>query len=414
MKKRITALLLALLCLGGTAACGQKAPAADTPDSSTEQPLDTQNKTETGGETAETPSGEANGTPVSGEAAAAPNPADNTAAAERYVNNLPLESQVAQMFFARCPETDAASLAGQYDIGGYILFGRDFEGQTPDSITATIQSYQDAAATPMLIGVDEEGGTVVRISSNPNFRAVKFHSPQALYNEGGFDLITSDTKEKDELLASIGVNVNFAPVCDVSTNPNDFINARAFGKDASQTSEYVRTVVKQMLADGTGMVLKHFPGYGNNVDTHTGIAIDERSIDSFRSSDFLPFQAGIDAGAQSVLVSHNVVNCMDSELPASLSPAVHEILRDELGFDGVIMTDDLIMEAITDYTGGESAAVLAVQAGNDMLVSSDFVTQYNAVLNAVKDGTISEERIRESAVRVVRWKMDLGLMEAAH
>ena len=405
MKKRITALLLALLCLGGTAACGQKAPAADTPDSSTEQPLDTQDKTETGGETAETPSGEA---------AAAPDPADNTAAAERYVNNLPLESQVAQMFFARCPETDAASLAGQYDIGGYILFGRDFEGQTPASVTSTIQSYQDAAATPMLIGVDEEGGTVVRISSNPNFRAVKFHSPQALYNEGGFDLITSDTKEKDELLASIGVNVNFAPVCDVSTNPNDFINARAFGKDASQTSEYVRTVVKQMLADGTGMVLKHFPGYGNNVDTHTGIAIDERSIDSFRSSDFLPFQAGIDAGAQSVLVSHNVVNCMDSELPASLSPAVHEILRDELGFDGVIMTDDLIMEAITDYTGGESAAVLAVQAGNDMLVSSDFVTQYNAVLNAVKDGTISEERIRESAVRVVRWKMDLGLMEAAH
>ena len=414
MKKRITALLLALLCLGGTAACGQKAPAADTPDSSTEQPLDTQDKTETGGETAETPSGEASGTPVSGEAAAAPDPADNTAAAERYVNNLPLESQVAQMFFARCPETDAASLAGQYDIGGYILFGRDFEGQTPASVTSTIQSYQDAAATPMLIGVDEEGGTVVRISSNPNFRAVKFHSPQALYNEGGFDLITSDTKEKDELLASIGVNVNFAPVCDVSTNPNDFINARAFGKDASQTSEYVRTVVKQMLADGTGMVLKHFPGYGNNVDTHTGIAIDERSIDSFRSSDFLPFHAGIDAGAQSVLVSHNVVNCMDSELPASLSPAVHEILRDELGFDGVIMTDDLIMEAITDYTGGESAAVLAVQAGNDMLVSSDFVTQYNAVLNAVKDGTISEERIRESAVRVVRWKMDLGLMEAAH
>ena len=295
-----------------------------------------------------------------------------------------------------------------------VHYRMNFEGQTPASVTSTIQSYQDAAATPMLIGVDEEGGTVVRISSNPNFRAVKFHSPQALYNEGGFDLITSDTKEKDELLASIGVNVNFAPVCDVSTNPNDFINARAFGKDASQTSEYVRTVVKQMLADGTGMVLKHFPGYGNNVDTHTGIAIDERSIDSFRSSDFLPFQAGIDAGAQSVLVSHNVVNCMDSELPASLSPAVHEILRDELGFDGVIMTDDLIMEAITDYTGGESAAVLAVQAGNDMLVSSDFVTQYNAVLNAVKDGTISEERIRESAVRVVRWKMDLGLMEAAH
>ena len=396
MKKRITALLLALFCLCGTAACGKD-----------------------NGETAENtaPAGQTDTAPQDGEPAAAqpaePEEEDNTAAAERYVNNLPLEAQVAQMFFARCPETDAAALAGQYDIGGYILFARDFDGQTRDSVTQTIQSYQDAAATPMLIGVDEEGGTVVRISSNPNLRAAPFHSPQSLYNEGGFTLITSDTKEKDELLASLGINVNFAPVCDVSTNPADFINARAFGQDAAQTSEYVRTVVSQMVADGTGMVLKHFPGYGSNVDTHTGIAIDERPLDSFRESDFLPFEAGIAAGAQSILVSHNVVNCMDSELPASLSPAVHDILRTELGFDGVIMTDDLIMEAITDYTGGENAAVLAVQAGNDMLVSSDFVTQDNAVLAAVQDGTISEGRIRESAVRVIRWKLDLGLMQAA-
>ena len=191
------------------------------------------------------------------------------------------------------------------------------------------------------------------------------------------------------------------------------MNARSFGKDATQTSEYVRTVVGQMAADGMGMVLKHFPGYGNNIDTHTGIATDERPIETFRESDFLPFAAGIEAGAQSVLVSHNIVTCMDSELPASLSPAVHDILRDELGFEGVIMTDDLIMEAITDYTGGENAAVLAVQAGNDMLVSSDFVTQYNAVLAAVQDGTISEDRIRESAIRIIRWKMDLGLLEEA-
>ena len=385
MRKPITALLFALLCLGSTAACGQNESAAPAE-------------------------------PTNSEAAApetvAPEPVEPDPA-ELYVNNLPIEAQVAQMFFARCPEVDAAALAGQYDIGGYILFGRDFEGQTRESVTETIQSYQDAAATPMLIGVDEEGGTVVRISSNPNFRASKFRSPQSLYSEGGFGLITSDTKEKDALLASIGVNVNFAPVCDVSTNPNDFMNARAFGKDASQTSEFVRTVVGQMLADNTGMVLKHFPGYGNNIDTHTGIATDDRPIETFRESDFLPFQAGIAAGAQSVLVSHNIVTCMDSELPASLSPAVHDILRDELGFEGVIMTDDLIMEAITDYTGGENAAVLAVQAGNDMLVSSDFVTQYNAVLAAVQDGTISEDRIRESAIRVIRWKMELGLLDAA-
>ncbi|HIY38712.1 MAG TPA: beta-hexosaminidase [Candidatus Agathobaculum merdigallinarum] len=389
MKKQLFSFLLAALCLSGLTACGpDDSAAADVPAS----------------------------TPASNEAAVPetvePEPAQPDPA-ELYVNNLSLEAQVAQMFFARCPDVDAAALAEQYDIGGYILFGRDFEGQTRESISQTIQSYQDAAATPMLIGVDEEGGTVVRVSSNPAFRAEKFRSPQALYNEGGFDLITSDTKEKDALLASIGVNVNFAPVCDVSTDPNDFINARAFGQDAAQTSEYVRTVVEQMVEDGMGMVLKHFPGYGNNVDTHTGIAMDNRSIEQFRASDFVPFEAGIDAGAQSILVSHNIVQCMDGELPASLSPAVHDILRSELGFDGVIMTDDLIMEAITDYTGGENAAVLAVQAGNDMLVSSDFVTQYNAVLAAVQDGTISQERIRESAVRVIRWKMELGLLDAA-
>ena len=394
MKKKWLSLLLAVLCLCGLAAC-----TGDTPADTAPPDAPAQVETGTGGEAAED----------SVEAAAGVAEED-ISAAEHYVNNLPLESQVAQMFFARCPEADAAVLAGQYDIGGYILFGRDFEGQTKESVAAVIQSYQDAAATPMLIGVDEEGGTVVRISSNPNFRADRFWSPQALYNEGGFALITSDAKEKDELLASIGVNVNFAPVCDVSTDPADFINARAFGRDAAQTSEYVRTVVAQMLSDQIGMVLKHFPGYGNNLDTHTGIAIDERPIESFRESDFLPFRAGIDAGAQSVLVSHNIVTCMDAELPASLSPAVHQVLRDELGFDGVVMTDDLIMEAITDYTGGADAAVLAVQAGNDMLVSSDFVTQYNAVLAAVQDGTISADRIRESAIRVIQWKIDLGLL----
>ena len=394
MKKKWLSLLLAVLCLCGLAACKGDTPADTAPPDAPAQV-----ETGTGGEAAED----------SVEAAAGVAEED-ISAAEHYVNNLPLESQVAQMFFARCPEADAAVLAGQYDIGGYILFGRDFEGQTKESVAAVIQSYQDAAATPMLIGVDEEGGTVVRISSNPNFRADRVWSPQALYNEGGFALITSDAQEKDELLASIGVNVNFAPVCDVSTDPADFINARAFGRDAAQTSEYVRTVVAQMLSDQIGMVLKHFPGYGNNLDTHTGIAIDERPIESFRESDFLPFRAGIDAGAQSVLVSHNIVTCMDAELPASLSPAVHQVLRDELGFDGVVMTDDLIMEAITDYTGGADAAVLAVQAGNDMLVSSDFVTQYNAVLAAVQDGTISADRIRESAIRVIQWKIDLGLL----
>ena len=383
MKKRILALLV--LCCAGLTACGTS--------SKTDTPADT-----------ETPAPPAAEQPAPTEAEV------RRAAAEQYADGLTLEEQTAQMFFVRCPETDAAALTAEYDIGGYLLFGRDFDGQTPETITSTIASYQNAAKTPMLIGVDEEGGTVVRVSSNPAFRAAKFRSPQALYDEGGFDRIVSDTAEKDALLGSLGINVNFAPVCDVSTDPNDFIYARSFGREAEQTSEYVRTVVQQMVRDKTGMVLKHFPGYGNNADTHTGIAIDERSMDSFRQSDFLPFEAGIEAGAQSVLVSHNVVTCMDADHPASLSAEVHRVLRDTLGFDGVILTDDLIMDAIRDYTGGENAAVLAVQAGNDMLTSSDFLTQYNAVLAAVRDGRIAQSAIREAAVRVIDWKMQLGLI----
>ena len=167
-------------------------------------------------------------------------------------------------------------------------------------MAAVIQSYQDAAATPMLIGVDEEGGTVVRISSNPTSARTDSGRRRRCDNEGGFALITSDAKEKDELLALDRCKRQLCACVRLSTDPADFINARAFGRDAAQTSEYVRTVVAQMLSDQIGMVLKHFQCYGNNLDTHTGIAIDERPIESFRESDFLPFRAGIDAGAQSV------------------------------------------------------------------------------------------------------------------
>ena len=379
MRKRLLCLLLALALPFGLTACNEE-PAAD-PNAAQTEPEPTPEPPQ-------------------------PDPA------EVYVDSLTLEQQVAQLFFARCPDLNAVELAAQYDIGGYILFGRDFENQTPDSLRETIASYQQAAATPMLIGVDEEGGTVVRVSAYPAFRANRFQSPQALFAEGGLERIQSDTEEKDTLLASLGINVNLAPVCDVSTSPTDFINARAFGQDAQSTSDYVRTVVEQMNADGMGMVLKHFPGYGSNEDTHTGIAHDTRPIEQFRSSDFLPFATGIEAGAQAILVCHNIVSCMDDTLPASLSPAVHKVLREELGFDGVVMTDDLVMQAITDYTGDADAAVLAVQAGNDMLISSDFVTQYNAVLTAVQDGTISENTIRDAAVRVLRWKIQLGLIES--
>lgn len=332
------------------------------------------------------------------------------ASAKEYTENLTLEEQVSQLFFARCPDVNAAEQAAEYSPGGFLLFGRDFDGKTADEVKSDIASYQSAAATPMLIGVDEEGGTVVRVSANPDLRDTRFSSPQKLYAEVGLDRIRSDTEEKDALLLSLGINVNLAPVCDISSDPSSFIYPRTLGQDAETTSDYIRTVVGQMKSDGIGMVLKHFPGYGGSADTHTGQALDPRPLSDFEKNDLLPFEAGIDAGAQAVLVSHNIVTCLDADYPASLSPAVHDLLRGRLGFDGVIMTDDLAMQAVTDFTGDENAAVLAVQAGNDLIISSDFVTQYHAVLDAVKNGTLRKNDIEQAAQRVILWKIQLGLI----
>lgn len=329
---------------------------------------------------------------------------------EAYVDSMTLEQMVGQMFFARCPSSGAAAQISSYHPGGYILFARDFANQTPASVKSTISGYQSASRTPMLIGVDEEGGTVVRVSKYPAFRAYPFLSPADIYNKSGINGLVSDTAEKDRLLKSLGINVNLGPVCDVSQNPSDYIYKRTLGKSGKETAPAISAIVSQMKKDRMGSVLKHFPGYGSNVDTHTGIAVDTRSIESFRQNDFLPFTAGIKAGAGGIMINHNIINCLDKGHPASLSPAVVKTLRNELGFNGVIMTDDLSMSAITKYTDGKNAAVSAVIAGSDMLISSDFVNQYNAVFSAVKNGTISKSRIRQSVLRIVQWKVNLGLI----
>ena len=330
--------------------------------------------------------------------------------ARNILKSMTTEEKVGQMFFVRCRKDTAVQDVKTYSPGGYILFDADIKGTTRDSLRVKIQSYQEASKVKLLIGVDEEGGDINRLSRYKEFRAVPFHSPQSLFTEGGFPLIVSDTKEKAELLKDLGFNVNLAPVCDVSTNPGDYIYLRSFGKSAQETAEYARTVVETMNTEKIGCTLKHFPGYGNNADTHKGIAIDSRSYDTFVNSDFIPFQAGIEAGAGSILVSHTIVNCMDEKLPASLSPAVHKILREDLGFQGVIMTDDLKMDAVKDYIGDETSAVMAVKAGNDLLIASDFDVQIPTVLNALKNGSITEDRIDESVIKILIWKLQLGII----
>lgn len=326
------------------------------------------------------------------------------------LENMTTEEKVGQMFMVRCPVDNGVAIVNQYQVGGYILFDANILPFTNEQFVARNNEYQANSKIPMLIGIDEEGGTVVRLSRYSNYRAFPFESPQDLYNEGGFDLIRSDTKEKAELLKSVGINVNFAPVADVSFDANDFIYYRAFARSVEETSEYVKTVVSEMKSNQMGSVLKHFPGYGNNKDTHTGSSYDERALSQFENQDFQPFIAGIEAGADSILINHNVIANIDNSSPASLSKAVHDILRNELNFDGVIFTDDLIMQAITNQYGDETSAVMAVNAGNDMLISSNFVVQFDAVLRAVQNGEISEERLNESVKRILVWKYNLGLL----
>lgn len=338
------------------------------------------------------------------------------------LEGMTLEEKVGQLFFVRVPAENAVEDVMTYHLGGYLLFGRDTQGKTANELIQTTASYQAAAELPLLIGVDEEGGTVVRVSSNPHLRSKKFSSPGKLWKQG-LDALLRETREKSILLKSLGFNVNLAPVADVSTNPRDFIYDRTTGMDAEETADYTARVTEAQSFYGLGSVLKHFPGYGNNKDTHTGVAVDERSMETFLEQDFLPFQAGIAVEETvwpsgelrrlrpAVLVSHNIVNCMDPNLPASLSPEVHRILREDLGFDGVVMTDDLAMDAVRVYAADGNVAVMSIQAGNDLVVTTDYRTQIPRVIQAVKDGALEEEAVDVAFLRVLRWKLELGLLE---
>lgn len=348
-------------------------------------------------------------------------------ALQALLADMTLEEKAGQLFFVRVPAENALEDVTTYHLGGYLLFGRDTQDKTANDLIQTIASWQAQAVNydtgiPMLIGVDEEGGSVVRVSSNPHLRSKKFSSPRKLWEEG-LDALIRETREKAILLRTLGFNVNLAPVADVSTDPSDFIYDRTTGKGAEEAADYVARVTETQSYHHLGSVLKHFPGYGNNKDTHTGVAVDERPMETFLEQDFLPFQAGIAVEETvwsseklrrlrpAVLVSHNIVNCMDPELPASLSPEVHRILREDLGFEGVVMTDDLAMDAVKAYAADGNVAVLSLRAGNDLVVTTDYRTQIPRVIQAVKDGTLEEETIDAACLRVLRWKLELGLLE---
>lgn len=337
-------------------------------------------------------------------------PTDPYADIDDMVSKMTVEEKVGQLFYVNCRGNDMTDAINNYHIGGVLLFGVDFDGKTKEEVNADINAMQSNAKIPLIIGTDEEGGTVVRASDNPKLRDSAYLSPSDTFDNGGWSAIEDDAYDKAEFLLSLGVNVNMAPVCDITSAPDSFMYYRSFSSDAASTSRFVDTVVKASKEKKLGTVLKHFPGYGDNGDTHYSDATDNRAFSDLQNNDFLPFQAGIAAGADSILVSHITVNSIDSDNPASLSEPVHEVIRDTLKFDGVVMTDDLDMFAVDALDIYEPLSVAAFKAGNDFLCCGDIDAEYPALLTAVQNGEITTARLDESVRRILIWKRNLAIL----
>ena len=326
--------------------------------------------------------------------------------AEKYVKKMTLEEKIGQMFFPKFNLTSSSDDIQNKKPGGFVLFGNDFE-YNEEYIQNYINEIQNISTNftglPLGLAVDEEGGTVCRVSLYHR-QAGKFPSPQEIYNEKGIEGILDIDQEKRELLRKFFINVNLAPVADISYNSSDYIYNRTLGRQANETAKYIGEDVKGYVEDNFTCCAKHFPGYGNNINTHTDISYDKRSYQTFLDEDFKTFEAGIANKIPMILVSHNIVLCKDDKYPASLSKTWHDILRNDLKYSGLILTDDLSMDAIKKHTDNVSPAVLAVQAGNDILLTSDYYMHYDAVVKAAKEGKIKADIINKACKRIIAWK----------
>jgi len=325
--------------------------------------------------------------------------------AESKLKTLSLDEKIGQLFLVRYNQKNDIENLKKYKFGGYVFYKKDFENKTVDEVKNMINNLQINSEIPLLTAVDEEGGKIIRISSNPNLYPTPFKSSSQLYNLGSFELIKNDTIEKSKLLNNLGINLNLAPVIDVSTNPNDYMYERTFKQSTELTKEYAKVVIEASKNTKVSYTLKHFPGYGNNIDTHLNTSLDTRSYENIVNNDLPPFIEGINVGAEAILISHNIVTSVDNN-PASLSKKINNLLRNDLGFTGVIITDDLDMGATSTIEDNE---IKAIQAGNNLLIITDY-SKIDSVKKAVIGGVISEELIDELAFKVLAWKYYKGLM----
>lgn len=339
---------------------------------------------------------------------------------DHILNEMSLEDKVSQLFFVT-PESltgvEVAIQAGEvtknalseYPVGGIILFSQNIQGE--EQLKTMLSNLHTYSRYPLFTGVDEEGGTLVaRIANSGTIVVPTFPDMQEIGNTGDPQQAYEVGTTIGNYLKNLGFNVDFAPVADVATNPdNPIIGVRSFGSDASLVSQMVAKEVEGMQSQGVSSVIKHFPGHGDTAeDSHAEAAVSYKTIEELRSTEFLPFRAGIEAGTDMVMVGHIAVpNILGDYTPATLSEQmIYGYLREELGYDGIVITDSMRMGAIVNYYDPAQAAVMVLQAGGDMiLMPEDFYAARQAVLDAVSNGVLTEARIEESLRRIYRVKL---------
>lgn len=347
---------------------------------------------------------------------------------EEYLETMTLEEKVGQLFYVTMGNLSQPSLETsnsgltvtdaeiatiqKFQPGGVILMGGNIQSDAQvQELTAALQQN---SRTPMFIGVDEEGGIVSRLGSAEGISMGNVGTMQSIGATGDEAKAyeTGATLAND--LSALGFNMDFAPVADVLTNPNNYeIGSRSFGSDSNQVSTMVASEICGLQENGVSAVTKHFPGHGGVIgNSHENLQYVDTTLDVLRQQEFQPFQSAIEVKTDAILVSHLVLRSVDAENPSTLSESVVTgLLREELGYDGVIMTDSFQMGSITENYGQSEAAVTSIQAGCDMiLMPMEYEACYQGVLQAVQDGRISEEQINASCMRILRAKAERGIL----
>ncbi|OXC15621.1 glycoside hydrolase family 3 N-terminal domain-containing protein [Lactobacillus crispatus] len=332
----------------------------------------------------------------------------------RILNKMTLDEKLGQLYFAHSTGNfdQMKQDVKKYHLGGITLFAPDFTNRTHAKFLNEIRAYQSNSKFGLLIATDQEGGTVTRIDSNSQISKRHFPSPAEIYQQSGLTGIRKEDSTVAKILKQNGINMNFAPVADVALNKDSFIYKRTLEQDYQTTAKYIPIAVKAIQQEHVASCLKHFPGYGDAADTHTGFVQINKPLLKYQTNDLLPFKTGIHAGVDSIMVSHIIIKSIDATKPASLSPAVHHLLRYNLNYHNIIITDDLQMGAITHYANKYNTVpdVLALEAGNDMLLGGNYQKNILIIKKAIQNNKISIRQINQSVKRILRLKEKLGIL----